>query len=180
MSSASSRVLESALRAWLWQVGTRAWCEICVCSDVTTRFFFDDLPPRRVDASARFECVCESQSHMVRLVTRCHLYHGTSSMPISSQRLVRRGHFRDAHGMPRAEPRAARQARARCEPRAHLGVEDDTVRRPRQARARRRAIVRFARIIIHSRARARSSPRADRHPAHLRHRQAVRRRRVGR
>ena len=53
MSSASSRVLESALRAWLWQVGTRAWCEICVCSDVTTRFFFDDLPPRRVDARAR-------------------------------------------------------------------------------------------------------------------------------
>jgi hypothetical protein len=39
VSSASSRVLAPAVRAWLWQVGTRAWCEICVCSDVTTRFF---------------------------------------------------------------------------------------------------------------------------------------------
>ena len=105
------------------------------------------------------------------------------SMPISHQRrlrLARRGHFSDAHGVPRAEHRAVRRARVRYEARARHGVEDDAARRPREARARRRAIVRFARRIIHSRARVRSSPRAGRHPARLRHRQAVRRHRVGR
>jgi hypothetical protein len=39
VSSVSSRVLAPAVRAWLWRVGTRAWFEIVVFSDVTTRFF---------------------------------------------------------------------------------------------------------------------------------------------
>ena len=39
VSSVSSRVLAPAVRAWLWHVGTRAWFEIVVFSDVTTALF---------------------------------------------------------------------------------------------------------------------------------------------
>jgi hypothetical protein len=46
VSSVSSRVLAPAVRAWLWQVGTRAWFEIVVFSDVTTRFFDVTFPGR--------------------------------------------------------------------------------------------------------------------------------------
>jgi hypothetical protein len=65
VSSVSLRVLAPAVRAWLWQVGTRAWFEIVVFSDVTTRFFDASFP-----GSARAAIGCESPN---RRMTRCHL-----------------------------------------------------------------------------------------------------------
>ena len=87
VSSASSRAPESALRAWLWQVGTRAWCEISLFGRYDT--LFSTIFRRAGSTRARdFPQSAKSQSHnMVRLVTRCHLYHGMRRLTRGASRL---------------------------------------------------------------------------------------------